>query len=109
MPEDTSKISKETNIQLGFAVTVLTSLAGVLVGGAVFVMNDREWKLNMLRDIKEIRTTMDNNTADRYTLSMASEDAMRESIMNPGHRVPDPRNPGKVIVVEGGGKIGAMP
>lgn len=38
--------------------------------------------------------------ADRYTLPMASEDAMREALANPGHRVPDPRNPGQYFVVE---------
>lgn len=38
---------------------------------------------------------------DRYDLPMASEDALREAIFNPGHKVPDPRNPGHWIVVEG--------
>lgn len=37
---------------------------------------------------------------DRYTLTMASERALREAIENPGLRVPDPRDPNKIIVVE---------
>lgn len=37
---------------------------------------------------------------DRYTLTMASEKALRTAIENPGMRVPDPRDPSKIIVVE---------
>jgi len=37
---------------------------------------------------------------DRYTLTMASEKALRTAIENPGMRVPDPREPSKIIVVE---------
>jgi len=36
---------------------------------------------------------------DRYTLTMASEKALRTAIENPGIRVPDPRDPNKIIVV----------
>jgi hypothetical protein len=35
-------------------------------------------------------------------LALSSELALREAIENPGHRVPDPRDPTKVIVVLNG-------
>ncbi|MEM9019953.1 MAG: hypothetical protein AAGC44_05260 [Planctomycetota bacterium] len=38
--------------------------------------------------------------AQAYTITQASEDALREAIANPGHKVPDPRDPGQLIVVE---------
>ena len=41
--------------------------------------------------------------SDRYTLTMASEKALRTAIENPGMRVPDPRDPSRVIVVEPSG------
>lgn len=36
---------------------------------------------------------------DRYTLTAASERALRTAIENPGMRVPDPRDPNTIIVV----------
>lgn len=36
---------------------------------------------------------------DRYPLSVASENALRMAIENPGMRVPDPRDPNRVIHV----------
>lgn len=36
---------------------------------------------------------------DAYGLSRACEVALREAIENPGHRVPDPRDPKQIIVV----------
>jgi len=47
---------------------------------------------NVVRDVRELQR-------DRYNLPMAAEDALREAIANPGHRVPDPRSPGEYIVV----------
>jgi hypothetical protein len=41
-------------------------------------------------------------SADRYTLTAASEDAFRHAIANPGVKVPDPRHPGDFIVVDRG-------
>lgn len=43
---------------------------------------------------------------DHYGITAASEQALRQAIANPGHRVPDPRDPNKLIVVEDG-QVGA--
>ena len=50
--------------------------------------------------ITSFETRMKTVEDDRYTLAMASERALREAIENPGHRVPDPRDPNRIIVVE---------
>lgn len=55
--------------------------------------------------VVRIETKLASIMADRYSLSMAAEDALREAIANPGHRVPDPRKPGQYIVVEQGGVV----
>lgn len=46
-----------------------------------------------------ITERVNQKLAEVYTISAATESALREAIENPGHRVPDPRNPGDVIVV----------
>lgn len=50
--------------------------------------------------ITNFESRMENVENDRYSLTMASERALREAIENPGLRVPDPRDPTKIIVVE---------
>ena len=37
---------------------------------------------------------------DHYGMSRASEDALRHALANPGHRVPDPRHPDRIISTE---------
>lgn len=39
--------------------------------------------------------------SEKYTLSMACENALRMALANPGVRVPDPRVPGNLIVSDG--------
>lgn len=36
---------------------------------------------------------------DRYPMSIASENALRLAILNPGMSIPDPRDPNRIIVV----------
>jgi len=50
-------------------------------------------------DVDAIRQSMALADADKYTLTAASEKALRTAIENPGMRVPDPRNPNVIIEV----------
>ena len=50
--------------------------------------------------INSFEYRMETIESDRYSLTMASERALREAIENPGLRVPDPRDPTRIIVVE---------
>lgn len=49
--------------------------------------------------IREIASDIQAMRRDTYTLSNASEAAARMALYNPGMRVPDPRDPSKVIEV----------
>lgn len=51
--------------------------------------------------IYQMQQDLDEFDRDRYTLPMAAEKALRTAILNPGMRVPDPRDPSSVFVVEG--------
>lgn len=57
------------------------------------------WSLK--QDIAELKTAL----GDSYTLTKASEVALRTAIENPGFRVPDPRDPNKIISVARTGSI----
>jgi len=48
----------------------------------------------------DMQNQLDTVNEDRYTLTQASERALRTAIANPGMNVPDPRNPSNIIVVQ---------
>lgn len=54
---------------------------------------------NLGNQLQNLTTTLDEVKSNSYTLSKASEQALRTAIENPGFRVPDPRDPNKIIVV----------
>jgi hypothetical protein len=64
------------------AVTALVSVVVLVAGGA--------WAAS------ELKTSLDGK-ADLQSLREA---ALEEAMQNPGHRVPDPRDPTRIIVVE---------
>lgn len=88
-------ITTNTRITIGAVVAI----GGVLWGAAAFV-----GRIN--QSMRELSAGLDTVRADRYTLSAASENALRMAIENPGTRVPDPRDPAKVFVVDIGRRTG---
>ena len=54
----------------------------------------------LTNQIDELNNRLSSLASDCYHLSSAREAALREAIENPGHRVPDPIDPNKIIVVE---------
>lgn len=80
--EQSVTISENTKVKLGVVIGAVTVLAAL---GAT---------LSSLRaDVDEIK----NN---RWTIAQECESVLRTAILNPGIKMPDPRNPGSVIVVE---------
>jgi len=77
MPSITN-ITKETTISIGLLLVILAPVSWIAV------------------KVSKIEAQQ----AGAYSLTQASEDALREAIANPGHKVPDPRQPGMLIVVE---------
>lgn len=82
-------ISKNTPIQLGVVIVALSVIVGAIA-----------WAARISTQVEAFVTMIEEMEGSRYSLPMASEDALREAIGNPGHRVPDPRNPGQYVVVE---------
>lgn len=79
-------------------VTVGAIVAGCIVIGGASIMASRQVSaaLNELADVKiEVAQVRLNS----YALAAAAEQALRFAIENPGIRVPDPRDPTRVIVV----------
>lgn len=72
------------------------------IGGAVFVVGSAlgfsAWMQSMSNRLEALQTQM----GDRYTLTMAAENALRTAIENPGLKIPDPRNPGQFFTVKVG-------
>lgn len=81
-----TRIRQRSMFEIGAVVTVL-----------VAVVTCTAW---IVRTTEDLRLQIKQIVKDNYTMSSASEDALREAIANPGHRVPDPRNPGQIFEAE---------
>ena len=88
-------LSMQTKVQLGMVVTV----CGSAIATAYYV----GWSMGEARsELQQIRELIDSISANSYTKAEAAEVALRQAILNPGMRVPDPSDPKAVIVVEAG-------
>lgn len=75
-----------------------TGIALGVVGSMIATTCGATWII--ARIIMQIRTELHELKQDHFGLAVASEQALRMAIENPGMRVPDPRSPSRVIVVE---------
>lgn len=110
----TVTVDKSTKVTIGLVLAAIVLLSPPVV-----------WLTNMHSSVKEVRHDVEGMASktdlavvvakidglmkdldaakdERYRMTNASEDALRMAIENPGLRVPDPRNPGKVFVVQVG-------
>jgi len=87
----------------GTAVTTTWHFSQAL-GAAEFARVTEAAEVRMLiDDLQEAVSDLHNELKDdRYTLTYASEIALREAIENPGHKTIDPRNPTQVFQVLNG-------
>lgn len=75
------------------------SVSAKIVIPVVVTIVGATWRISSL--ITGYQQEIEAFKEDRWTLTMQSEQAFRLAIANPGMKVPDPRAPGKMIVVEG--------
>jgi len=75
-------IDGETKVKIGWAVGILA-----------FLFATAAWA-------NSITNRLETAMTDRFTLTQASEQALRHAIANPGIRVPDPRSPGLFFQVD---------
>jgi len=92
-------ILEDSKIQFRSVVAIV---GGMLVLTISFIGGT--WKLalvmnTMTTQIINLHDDLENVKSNSYTLSRASEQALRTALENPSLRVPDPRDPNKLIVV----------
>ena len=80
-----SALTQDTKITIGTAVACMS----IAIAGT--------WRFS--EALKDIEMKVDHLARDAYPLTAACEQALRMAIENPGFRVPDPRDPNKIIVV----------
>lgn len=102
-------ITPQSKTTLGLATTILVAAVG------------STWKIsNAIGSVKaEIAdridgvevTVLENKAAidSKASLASLSEQALRMAIENPGLRVPDPRDPNRIIVVDRARTMPALP
>lgn len=82
-------------IKIGTAIVVIMSLVAAVVGAI-------RWMDNVTSELRALNSSLDGIKRDGITMAQAAEAALRMAIENPGFRVPDPRDPSKVIEVRRG-------
>ena len=90
----TNAIDHTSKVTIRLLLGLMGFIAALLIPTIGFL-----WALT--QDVRDVSKDLSAMKADRYSLPMATADAMREAIANPGHAVPDPSNPGTVIKVTG--------
>lgn len=93
----TVTLNQNTRVTLGVVAAILVVGIGATWTLAAVAIKSFE---SIRTEIGTLTSGLEQVKNDRYTLTAASETALRTAIENPGLRVPDPRNPGKVFVVD---------
>lgn len=111
-------IGENTRIKLGWVAGIIGTIVGVVGTGAWLFATDRTTVLSKINShstditklqeqaIKELAAISDMQSQiksildERFTISMAAEQALRHAMENPGTRVPDPRDPRQILKVE---------
>lgn len=78
-------VSKNTKIALGLVLTIVSTAVGAT------------WKISTVANA--IRSDIHTLKSDHYGLAAASEQALRMALENPTLRIPDPRDPSRIITV----------
>lgn len=89
-------IDKDTKVRLGSAAMIVSAILG-----ASWWLQ-QELRANQDAVLETVRSDMKTLESKTFGIAAAAEAALREAIENPGHRVPDPRDPTKIIVVNRG-------
>lgn len=99
-------LTQNSRVTLGVVGAILVVGIGATWTLATVVINQFS---SIRSEIRDLTSGLEAVKVDRYTLAAASETALRTAIENPGLRVPDPRNPGKVFVVDIARKTSGTP
>lgn len=89
-------INEKTRVSL-----TIGAVGALLVGAVGGTWTAASYAAGIQRQLESISDDFDKFRQDRFTTAMASEQALRTAMANPGMKVPDPRNPGQFFFVEG--------
>jgi Tfp pilus assembly protein PilN len=99
-------LGPQTKTTLGTLCIVCGALlAGWMYLDRRFTEQDAQYRATQAQ-LSELAKEIAEVKAEQYTTAMAAEQALRMALENPGMRVPDPRDPNKIIVVDKGRMIG---
>lgn len=84
-------LDSNTKVTIGAAVACVGLFVGTAFAGI--------WMLSSVLTRMEFQ--IGELSKNQYSLPAAAEVALRQAILNPGMRVVDPRDPSKMIVVDG--------
>ncbi len=90
------------DVQSGLHISnesTLTITLAAASGLLIFAIGATWWVAKTLSNITTQIRTMLTRLDNAFTIEKASEQALRMAIENPGMRVPDPRDPTKIIEV----------
>lgn len=99
-------LTQDSKITLG----AMLAIVGALVGSGLWVgekvrnaeMSVRDFNSTLSGRIDGLAAKVDGLESGRFSVEQAQLAAYREAIENPGHRVPDPANPDRIVVVYAG-------
>ena len=81
-------LTQDTKVTIG---VVFIALSGAVTG--------TWWLGTQISQLNNRLDRLDSLIGDRFSMTQASETALRLAMENPGMRVPDPRDPSQVIEV----------
>lgn len=89
-----------TRVTLGFALVIAGALWRLSNEFGAIRREQREAVVEISAQINDLAGRLDAVEMDRYTVTMAAENALRMAIANPDLAIPDPRDPSQLIRVE---------
>lgn len=99
MSSDSETVMSNTEATLDKNTRLTVAAAVTAIGLAI---SATWWVAHQLGAIRQELKDLKSASSSAMTVAAASEQALREAIENPGHRVPDPRDPNRIIVVVAG-------
>ena len=98
-----SNLDKNTINAIALVASLFTVI-GTGVGATWWLSGQFNFVGNEIKQIRQeailTRNQIEEFQENNYNLAAASEQAFREAMANPGHKVPDPRDPSQIIVVK---------
>lgn len=95
-------VLEDSKIRFNTLIVTVVACFSLTTATAAFAWKASNTLTKIDNELKAQSAAISEVKENSYTLSRAAEQALRMAIENPGMRVPDPRDPSKLIVVHQG-------